>query len=1101
MEEENAVELLQRFRRDRRVLLDFILSGSLIKKVVMPPGAVTLDDVDLDQVSVDHVLNCAKKGGMLELSEAIRDYHDSTGLPQMNSTSSADEFFLVTDPAFSGSPPRRAPPSIPASTPISVAAPVYAPSPVASLSSVAKSESFNSEEERELTVDDIEIDDFEDDDLDAEEVASARVVRRNTNDASDLVPKLPTFATGIADDDLRETAYEVLLACAGAAGGLIVPSKEKKKDKKSRLMRKLGRSKTQTLASQSERAPGMAGLLETMRAQMEISESMDIRTRKGLLNALTGKVGKRMDTLLIPLELLCCISRTEFSDKKAYIRWQKRQLYMLEEGLINHPVVGFSESGRKGSELRILLAKIEESEFRESSAGEVQRTECLRSLREIAVSLAERSTRGDLTGEVCHWADGYPLNVKLYEKLLLSVFDILDEGKLTEEVEEILELLKSTWRVLGITETIHYTCYTWVLFRQFVITKELGVLQHAIEQLNRIPLREQRGPQERLHLKSLSSRVDGQELSFLQSFLSPIQKWADKRLGDYHLHFSEDPAVMEGILQVAIVTRRLLVEESETGIVSTSAMDRDQIESYISSSIKTAFTRTLQGVDKSDAMHDHSLALLAEETKKLLKKESSLFSPILSQRHPQSIVISASLLHRLYGIKLKPFLDGAEHLTEDVVSVFPAADSLEHYIMSLISSTSGDGTAEVNLRKLNSYQVESVSGTLVMRWVNSQLGRLLGWVDRALQQERWEPISPQQRHAPSIVEVYRIVEETVDQFFALKVPMRSSELNSLFRGVDNAFQVFAKHVKDKLENKEDLIPPVPVLTRYKKEAGIKAFVKKELFESKLPEETTKSRVVDVQATPILCVQLNTLFYAISQLNKLEDSIWEQWTAKKPREQFITEKSLEEKSPSLKQKGSFDGSRKDINAAIDRICEFTGTKIIFWDLREPFIENLYKPSVSQNRLEDLIEPLDLELSQLCSVISDQLRDRIVTSLLQASLDGLVRVLLDGGSSRVFHHTDAKILEEDLEVLKEFFISGGDGLPRGVVENHVARVRQVIKLHGYETRELIDDLRSSSGGGGSKLGGDTQTLLRILCHRTDPEASQFLKKQFRIPKSLS
>lgn len=51
--------------------------------------------------------------------------------------------------------------------------------------------------------------------------------------------------------------------------------------------------------------------------------------RQGLLNALVGKVGKRMDTLLIPLELLCCISRTEFSDKKAYIRWQKRQVIYL----------------------------------------------------------------------------------------------------------------------------------------------------------------------------------------------------------------------------------------------------------------------------------------------------------------------------------------------------------------------------------------------------------------------------------------------------------------------------------------------------------------------------------------------------------------------------------------------------------------------------------------------------------------------------------------------------------------------------------------------------------------------------------------------------
>ena len=37
---------------------------------------------------------------------------------------------------------------------------------------------------------------------------------------------------------------------------------------------------------------------------------------------------------------------------------------------------------------------------------------------------------------------------------------------INQEVEEILELLKSTWRILGITETIHDTCYAWVLFRQ-----------------------------------------------------------------------------------------------------------------------------------------------------------------------------------------------------------------------------------------------------------------------------------------------------------------------------------------------------------------------------------------------------------------------------------------------------------------------------------------------------------------------------------------------------------------------------------------------------------------------------------------------------------
>jgi hypothetical protein len=35
---------------------------------------------------------------------------------------------------------------------------------------------------------------------------------------------------------------------------------------------------------------------------------------------------------------------------------------MLEEGLINHPVVGFGELGRKVNELRNLFRKIEESE-------------------------------------------------------------------------------------------------------------------------------------------------------------------------------------------------------------------------------------------------------------------------------------------------------------------------------------------------------------------------------------------------------------------------------------------------------------------------------------------------------------------------------------------------------------------------------------------------------------------------------------------------------------------------------------------------------------------------------------------------------------------
>ena len=40
---------------------------------------------------------------------------------------------------------------------------------------------------------------------------------------------------------------------------------------------------------------------------------------------------------------------------------------------------------------------------------------------------------------------------------------------------------------------------------------------------------------------------------------------------------------------------------------------------------------------------------------------------------------------------------------------------------------------------------------------------------------------------------------------------------------------------------------------------------------------------------------------------------------------------------------------------------------------------------------------------------------------------------------------------------------------------------------------------NAGGRSNMRVDTNTLLRILCHSSDLEASHFLKKQFKIPRS--
>lgn len=101
---------------------------------------------------------------------------------------------MVTDPESSGSPPKRPPPPVPitAVPPIAVSTPPHAFPPSSIASNLSRSESLDSAQERELTVDDIE--DFDDDD-DISTVEGLRA-KRTLNDASDLAVKLPSFSTG-----------------------------------------------------------------------------------------------------------------------------------------------------------------------------------------------------------------------------------------------------------------------------------------------------------------------------------------------------------------------------------------------------------------------------------------------------------------------------------------------------------------------------------------------------------------------------------------------------------------------------------------------------------------------------------------------------------------------------------------------------------------------------------------------------------------------------------------------------------------------------------------------------------------------------------------
>ena len=61
-----AYSLLERYRLDRRKLLEFILSSGLVREIRTPSGSsASISDVNLDFISADYVLQSIKSGNNL----------------------------------------------------------------------------------------------------------------------------------------------------------------------------------------------------------------------------------------------------------------------------------------------------------------------------------------------------------------------------------------------------------------------------------------------------------------------------------------------------------------------------------------------------------------------------------------------------------------------------------------------------------------------------------------------------------------------------------------------------------------------------------------------------------------------------------------------------------------------------------------------------------------------------------------------------------------------------------------------------------------------------------------------------------------------------
>ncbi|XP_052307936.1 protein unc-13 homolog isoform X5 [Populus trichocarpa] len=1034
---EQQATLLHHYRRDRRKLLEFLLSSGLIKEPRTPSGPTnSLSNLDFDSLSADYIIHCVKSaGGVVDVTEATNKYSDESAYPvtlQIHSQTRSS-YFVVSEPESAGSPPRRAPP------------PLYA-------KQVADTSCLSSQMDRVH----VEKATTSGDDSGPGYEPATNAPTRPLENSEFPIPSLglPSLKTGLSDDDLRESAYELLLASIFFSGVEANSVEDRRKEKTSKFLSGL-KSKRDKMQSQSQSVGRKSELVDIVRVQMQISEAMDSCTRRNLMQLAARKMSGQIDLTHIALGLLNGTFKSDFLNERSYMQWKSRQANILEELLC-------SATGTTNEHLTIrsYVAKIRDEKEWDTMMSASERVAVVASMRQVAVKLSSLPAQFGIQGETFYWTAIYHVNIRLYQKLLFGLFDVLDEDQLIEEADEMLLLIKLTWSTLGITETMHDALYGWVLFQQFVRTGGSVLLENAVLHLQKVLSTEEDDRKEQ-YMNSLvcTKQCNGSHLKLhlLQSIFVSISMWCDYKLQDYHSHFSQKPYNFRMIISLVSAVGVLASDESgDLKLMKLNASDAKasrKLKSYVKKSTEAAFRK-------------------------------------------------------------KPFLKGVSSVSGDARSVLPAAYMLDQYLTKLYTSALEANKLPNSFNQdFKHYQIGEISKPFILDWVISQHSHILEWTGRAFDIEDWEPLSYHQRHAASIVEVFRIIEETVDQLFGFNLPMDITHLQALLSVIFHSLDAYLMKMLNQLVEKNHLYPSAPPITRYAE--TVIPMIKRSLVVGTLLDENV-ARKLNELTIPKLCIRLNTLQYIQKQVAILEDGIRKSWGLIRPsldqrqtKEEVLEERSLLTSSEAVDALFATTCHiiRDTTTDAIRKFCDFTGARVVFWDLRDQFLFHLYRGDVGSSRLESFLPHVDTVLDHICGLIDDTLRDLVVLSICRASLEGYVWVLLDGGPSRAFSDSDITMMEDDLNVLKEFFVAEGEGLPRSLVEQEAKFAQQILGLFSLKTETVIRMLMNASEHISIRVDSqhghmgleDAHTLVRVLCHKKDREASKFLKQQYELPMS--
>lgn len=359
--------------------------------------------------------------------------------------------------------------------------------------------------------------------------------------------------------------------------------------------------------------------------------------------------------------------------------------------------------------------------------------------------------------------------------------------------------------------------------------------------------------------------------------------------------------------------------------------------------------------------------------------------------------------------------------------------------------------------------------------------------------------------APSSVEMLHIIEETLDAFFRLSIPIHATLFADLTAGLDKCLHYYVSKVKTGCGTRSTLFPQLPHLTRC--DVGSKLFKKNEKPQFLMKRGSQVGSTTGNEASSLhgLCLRINTIYYIQTELENLHMKMKE----------CLQNVELAQPDVADGLNINFGLSQAACQEGIRQLCETTAYMVIFNDLSHVLLDTLYVGSPASTRILPLLKELGPILRIISATVHNKVQNHLITALMKASFDGFLLVLLAGGPTRAFSCQDYQVIEDDFRALRGLYLSCCDGLPEELVGKASSEVKNILPLLRTDTETLIERFKqliseSYEPTANSRFPmppvparwspDNPNTILRVLCYRNDEMATKFLKKTYDLPKTL-